>query len=62
MSLIVVLADGETWTMIDKCRVVEVTDEEVAAMDRGEMDPRDLTGPSMLVTAGVDAVQTLSMM
>ena len=39
---IVVLGDGETWSMVEGCSVCIITDEEMQALLVGDIDPRDL--------------------
>jgi len=42
MHTIVVLADGETWTMIDGCSICVISDEQLAMISDDGLDPRDL--------------------
>lgn len=50
MALVVVLSDGETWTTIEGCVVMDVTDEQLDFMQIEDVKPRDLEAPSVPVT------------
>lgn len=39
---IVVLSDGETWSMIEGTSICIITDDEMKALCEGEIDPQDL--------------------
>ena len=39
---IVVLGDGETWSMVEGSSICIISDEELKALIDGDIDPRDL--------------------
>ena len=39
---IVVLGDGETWSMVEGSSICIISDDELQALCEGELDPRDL--------------------
>jgi hypothetical protein len=39
---IVVLGDGETWSMVEGASICIISDDELQALCDGDIDPRDL--------------------
>lgn len=40
--VIVVLSDGKTYSGIDQCQILTITEEAMSALDNGEVSIRDL--------------------
>ena len=48
--VIVVLSDGKTYSGIDQCQILTITEEAMSALDNGEISIRDLESRNLILS------------